>query len=185
MKTKLFALLIIGSAVVASSCNKIKEATNKDITFTSADVTLTVNAPLAESTIASDIAVNNVEGNLDALIKSNTKGAFGIKNVKSLKVKTLTAEIIQGQNASNSFDNLESLSVVISAAGKADFKVAKSSATSNTATKISFDVSSSTDLRDLISASTITYKLNSKVKPALSQTLKIKLVTTYDAVVGL
>jgi hypothetical protein len=121
---------------------------------------------------------------LDALIKQKVSG-FGINNVKSLKIKTLTAEITAGADANNSFANLNDVSAVIEATGKTPFTATYASASTTRIDKINLTVNSAVDLRDLISGTGLKYTLKSKIRTALTNNLTIKLIATYDAVVGL
>lgn len=183
MKTKLFALLIIGSAVVASSCNKIKEATNQDITFTGAEATLVVSSKEISSGSVELQAVT-ATSDLDALIKEKASG-FGLKNVKSLKIKTLTAEITGGFDANNNFSNFKDLTATLEATGKTPFTANYAGTPPASSTNISFAVSNSVDLKDLVSSGTLKYTLKATVLKKNTNSLTIKVKTTYDAVVGL
>jgi len=183
MKKKLLALLVIGSAVVASSCGKIKEATNQDITITGAEVTLVV--------ASKDVSAGSVElksetatTDLDALIKAKASG-FGLKNVKSLKIKTLTAEITAGSDANNNFSNFKDLSATIEATGKTPFTASYAGTPAAASTSLNFAVSNAVDLKDLVSAGTLKYTLKATVLKKNTNNLTIKVKTTYDAVVGL
>jgi hypothetical protein len=182
MKKKLLALLVIGSAVVASSCNKIKEATNQNITLTTADVTLDIASKGASATEIEISSASKV-ADLDNLIKSKASG-FGLKNVKSLKIKTLTAEITAGSDATNSFSNLNGINATLEGGGKT-FIASYTGTPPAPGTKINLTVDSSVDLKDLLSGSTVKYTLKSKIATALTKNLTVKLVATYDAVVGL
>jgi|GEM_PF-3425572 len=183
MKKKLLALLIVGSAVIASSCNKIKEATDQNITLTTADVTLSV---ASRGVSAQEVELSSIvaTADLDALIKQKASG-FGLNNVKSLKIKTLTAEITAGADANNSFANLNDVSAVIEATGKTLFTATYSNASTTRIDKINLVVNSAVDLKDLVSGTGLKYTLKSKIRTALTNNLTIKLVATYDAVVGL
>lgn len=183
MKKKSIALLMLASVVMTTSCNKIKEATDQNITLTTADVTLNV---ASRGVSAQEVALSSVvaTADLDALIKQKASG-FGLKNVKSLKIKTLTAEITAGADANNSFANLNDVSAVIEATGKTPFSATYSSTSTARVDKISLVVNSAADLKDLVSGADLKYTLKSKIRTALTNNLTIKLVATYDAVVGL
>lgn len=182
MKKKLLALLVIGSAVVASSCGKIKEATNQDITLTTAGVILTVEAKDVNSAVTS-LSSKVSTSDLDALIKQKASG-FGIKNVKSLKIKTLTAKITDPTNdAANNFNNLGALSASLVGNGKT-FTATHAAPTAATY-ELNFTVDSSVDLKDIASAASVTYSLSAPVRTKTTKAITIQLVATYDAVVGL
>ncbi|MNJ93009.1 hypothetical protein D3C87_106880 [compost metagenome] len=183
MKKKLLALLVIGFAVVGSSCNKIKDATDQNITLTGADVTFTVT-PKATSDAVVVLNSQIITADLDALIKKEAP-SFSLKNLKSLKIKTLTAEITAGADANNSFANLNEIAAVIEATGKTPFTATYSSSSTTKIDKINFTVNNSVDLKDLLSSGTLNYTLKSKVRSATDKNLTVKVVSTYDAVVGL
>ncbi len=182
MKKKLLALLIIGSAVVGTSCKKLEKATDQNITLTTADVTLNV---ASQGVSAQEVTLNSVvaTADLDALIKQKASG-FGLKNIKSLKIKTLTAEITAGSDATNSFSNLQGISAVLEGAGKT-FTASYAGTPAAQTTKINLTVDSSVDLKDILSSASLKYSLKSKVVTALTKNLTVKLVATYDVVVGL
>lgn len=182
MKKKLLFLLMIGSVVLGSSCKKIKEATNQDITLTGAEVTLSI-ASKGTSAQTVELSSTTTASELDALIKKEAP-SFGLKNVKSLKIKTLTAEIIEGSNSTNNFANLSDISAVLEGSGKTFTATYTGTPSANT-TKINLTVDSSVDLKDLISSGSIKYSLKSKIVTPITQNLKVKLAATYNVVVGL
>lgn len=183
MKKKLLGLLMLASAVIATSCNKIKEATDQNITLTGADVTFTIT-PKAVTTQSIELISQTTAADLDALIKKQSP-SFGLKNLKSLKIKTLTAEIIAGSEPNNSFGNLSEISALIEATGKTPFTASYTSTSTAQTNKINFTVNNSVDLKDLVSSSSLKYTLKSKVNTALTKDLTVKVAATYDAVVGL
>ena len=184
MKKKLLALLVISSAVVGSSCSKIKEATNQDITITGAEVTLVVS-PKDVSAGSVELKSETATTDLDALIKAKASG-FGLKNVKSLKIKTLTAEITNGFDATNNnFSNFKDLSATLEATGKTPFTANYAGTPAAASNNINFTVSNAVDLKDLVSAGTLKYTLKATVLKKNTNNLTIKVKTTYDAVVGL
>lgn len=183
MKKKLLTLLVIGSAVIASSCNKIKEATNQNITLTGAEVTLVVS-PKDVSTGSVELQSATATTDLDALIKEKASG-FGLKNVKSLKIKTLTAEITDGFSATSNFSSFKDLSATLEATGKTPFIASYAGTPPASSTSINFTVSSAVDLKDLVSSGTVKYSLKGTVLSKPTSTLTVKVKTTYDAVVGL
>ncbi|MDQ8004064.1 MAG: hypothetical protein REI64_04630 [Pedobacter sp.] len=183
MKKKLLALLVIGSAVVVSSCSKIKEATNQDITLTTAAVTLTIEQLTTANANSAVISSKISSAELDALIKQKASG-FGIKNVKSLKIKTLKAKIINPVNdASNNFNNLGAVSAKLEGNGKTF--TANHAVTTSATYELNFTVDSSVDIKDIVSASTVSYSLSAPVRTPTNKPITIELVATYDAVVGL
>ena len=182
MKKKFLFLLLIGSVVVASSCKKLEEATNQNISLTSAEITLSI-ASKGTSATAVELSSTTSASELDALIKKEAP-SFGLKNVKSLKIKTLTATITAGSNATNSFSNLQDISAVISGAGN-PFTASYTGTPSAGSTTLNLTVDSSVDLKDLISSSSITYTLKGKINTAITNNLTVKLKATYDVVVGL
>lgn len=183
MKTKLFALLLIGASALATSCNKIKEAANQNITLTTADITLVVS-PKDVSTGSVELKSETATSDLDALIKEKASG-FGLKNVKSLKIKTLTAEITTGLDANNNFSNFKDLSATLEATGKTPFIASYIGTPPAASASINFAVSNTVDLKDLASAGTLKYTLKATVLKKNTNSLTIKVKTTYDAVVGL
>jgi len=182
MKKKLLFLLLIGSIVVASSCKKIKEATNQNITLMGAEVNLSI-ASKGTSAQVIELSSTTTTSEIDALIKKEAP-SFGLKNVKSLKIKTLTAEITNGSNSTNNFANLEDINAVLEGSGKI-FTATYSGTPSANTTKINLTVDSSVDLKDLVSSSSIKYSLKSKIINAITNDLTVKLVAIYDVVVGL
>jgi hypothetical protein len=182
MKQKLVLLMMIGATIFTSSCEKLKDATNQTVTLTASAVEMTVS-PQAVSTGEIELKSTTGTADLDALIKGNTSGKFGIKNVQSLKINSLTAEIIEGSDANNNFDNLQSTSAVLTATGKTPFTATYAGPSTGAATKINFTVSD-TNVKDLITASNVTYTLKAKVTKATTKSLKIKLVATYKVVVN-
>jgi len=183
MKKKLFFLLMIGSVVIVSSCGKIKEATNQDITLTGAEVTF-ILSPKEVSSGSVELQSATTTSDIDALIKEKASG-FGLKNVKSLKIKTLTAEITAGSNAASNFSNFKDLSATLEATGKTPFSASYVGTPPASSTTISFVVNNTVDLKDLVSGGTLKYTLKGTVlsKPTTELTVKVK--TTYDVVVGL
>lgn len=182
MKKKFLFLLLIGSVVVASSCKKLEEATNQNITLTTAAVTLTVEAKDVNSTVT-QLSAKSSTAELDALIKQKASG-FGINNVKSLKIKTLTAKITDPVNdAANNFANLGAISAKLEGNGKSF--TATYPGTTTATYEINFAVDSSVDLKDIVSASSVSYSLSAPVRVKTTKAITVQLVATYDAVVGL
>ncbi len=182
MKKKLLALLIIGSAVVGSSCKKLAEATDQNVTLTSADVTLEITSKEASPATEVELKSATSSSELDALIKKHNS-SFGISNIKSLKIKTLTAEIVSKTDNSDSFAKLQDIKSVVSGAGKT-FTATYTGTPSAQTSKINLTVDSSVDLKDIISSSSITYSLKSKILSKINGNVTVKLSATYDAVVG-
>lgn len=174
---------MIGSVLVGSSCKKLAEATDQNITLTGAEATLTVSSKdISAGTV--ELSSATATSDIDALIKQKASG-FGLKNIKSLKIKTLTADITAGSDANNNFSNFKDLSATLEATGKNPFTASYAGTPAAGSTNISFAVTSATELKDLVSSGTLTYRLKATVLKKNTNNLTIKVKTTYDVVVGL
>lgn len=184
MKTKLFFLLLIASVALASSCNKIKEATNQDVNITPNSIEFNV-AAITNTSAVTEIGTADVNFDLNALIKAKAS-AFGVNNVKSVKLKSLTAEFVNNTaDADNNFGNLESISAEISATGKASQVMA--SFTNSSAARvdaITMPANGNVELKDLVTGTGIKYTLKGKLRKAIKAS-RIKVTASYDLVVGL
>ncbi|WP_316788135.1 hypothetical protein [Pedobacter frigoris] len=186
MNIKISTLLTSAVALMIafSSCNKIKEATQRDISISPAGVTFTV--PIITSLDAgTTIGTVPVTIDLDALIKAQAS-KFGISNVRNVRITGVKIKLNDSDDTNN-FANLENLTAKIKASGQSDVTVA--SVPSNPDTKSSEltipITGGNAELKSFVTASSFSYVLTGKARRVTTKPLSATATFTYTLTVGL
>ena len=203
MKKNLLMLLMAGLAIMGTSCSKKSDpgkVADQTISLGTNNVFLDI-APRGISPQEVEISSAVATTDLDALIKRKLPG-YGLKNLKSLKIKTMTLK--QSRGTDNVFSCLAEENILLEIAGKT-FKTANYTGpvppnfnpdlSNSFAVKIELAAENSIDVKDLINTPNIKYTFKSKViNPILKQlgngivpdsNIGVDLIITYEAVVGL
>lgn len=183
MKKKFLFLFMLGTSVALTSCDKIKEATNQDVTITPEAVNFTI--PIITNTAAvTKIGEFSLNVDLDAKIKEKAS-KFGIKNIKSIKVSSVTVSL-NNSDDNNNFGNMETLEGSISADNQTSqvaVKVANNPATA--ASTITLPANGNIELKSLVTGANIKYTFNGKMRKATTKALEARATVKYELVVGL
>ena len=84
------------------SCNKIIEAVYPGEDMTLEELTVEVPpVPVADSTLEIPVGTFTTYVNTDSTIRANTGGVFGINSVSSVKVKEVTMQVKNADDANN------------------------------------------------------------------------------------
>ena len=182
MKKKLLALLVIGSTIMATSCKKLEEALEQNVTITPTSVTFDIDA-ISNINAVTAIKSFDLNFNLGDEIKKQAS-SFGINNLKSIKPKSFTFELTNS-NADNNIGNFETLEVEVTATSLNPLVVVK--VTENPATQrssITIPANGDIELKQLMTGSNIKYNIRGKLRKATTIKLNAKLTANYDLVVG-
>ncbi len=175
-----FTLLVI---TLISSCSAIKDKLNVDIDMSNADVEFTI--PIITSTGDATFDDNNVVVNIDSIIKANN-AELAVSNIKSVKVKSCTVNMIDG-DANNNFSALESCRVLFNSNTNSSV-VTVAEITNNPdveAYSLEIPVTSSLDLKSYFNASSFSYSVAGKARKTTSKEIKCKATIRYTLNVGL
>ncbi|TKC09340.1 hypothetical protein [Pedobacter frigoris] len=169
--------------IAFSSCSKIKEATQRDISISPAGVTFTV--PIITSLNAgTTIGTVPVTMDLDALIKAQAS-KFGISNVKNVRITGVKIKL-NDSDATNNFANLENLSATIKSNTS---EVVVASVTGNAdAEKSELTIpitGGNAELKSFVTASSFSYVLTGKARRVTTKPLSATATFTYTLTVGL
>lgn len=170
--------LLAGSLVTNSSCKKLKDKLFQAFTTneTTIDFTIPVITDTTQKTQWGNIT-NNF--NVDSIIKAETSGAFSLSNVKSIKITQLKMELTNA-DAGNNFANFQQGWAELSSSNK------PTPVTINTG--LNPDVFSESwtlptvadvNVKDYMSASTLTYTISAKARRTTSKVLNAKLKVKY------
>jgi len=180
----LFTLMISFTVLFATSCNKLEEALQSDLSTTPKEVEFSIPVLTASNTEVTYKEIGTTI-NLDSLIKV-TAPSFGEKNIKSIKLTNFTIDFLNSDNANN-FANLQSINAKIETAGKSALEIV--SITNNpdvTSASLSIPLSAEgLELKDYLSNKTIKYILKGKVRRSTTKILQAKAKVNYTITVGL
>ncbi|WP_316813343.1 hypothetical protein [Pedobacter heparinus] len=184
MKKNLLLSLTLILLMAATSCNKIKEATERDINITPDAVEFTM--PKIISTTELKVVDVAAPIDIDAMIKAKAD-QFGVKNLRNVRITSLKLDIISGMDDANNFANIESLSAKIEATGQAALTIA--SVANNPDVKAGTLVipvtAGSTELKSYLTAGNFKYTLSFKARRVTDKELRIRATATYQLTVGL
>lgn len=184
MKKPLLLLLMISSAFMVTSCKKLKEATEQNVSITPNSVEFNID-PIATTNTVTTIGTINVDIDLNALVKQYAAG-FGVNNIKSIKIKSFKIDLVNGSDASNNLANLESLSGEISATGKSSQAIVNLNSNPDVqATSITIPSSGDIELKDFVAGTSVKYTLKGKLRRATTKTLRAKITAEYAFVFSL
>jgi len=112
MKSKLFLLVMAIAVITALSCKKTLSKLFGGLDVTLPDIMLVVpQVPFVPSQEIS-LGTFTMHQNIDSTIKANTGGFFGIGNISSVKVKSVTVSFTNS-DATNNISNFESARVTL------------------------------------------------------------------------
>lgn len=184
MKKNLLLSLTLILLMATTACNKIKEATERDINITPDAVEFTV----PKITTTAELKVIDVSApiDLDAIIKAKAD-QFGVKNLRNVRITSLKLDIISGMDDANNFANVESVSAKIEATGQAPLTIA--SATNNPDVKagtLVIPVTAGTaELKSYLTSGDFKYTLSFKARRVTEKELRLRATATYQFTVGL
>ena len=114
-KFSIFSLSLVIIVVCSLSCKKIvnKIFSGTDVGVPTIEVTIPTIPPIALSFGELPLGSFKQRFNLDSAVRANTAGAFGASVVSSVKIKTITINIPNGDD-NNNLSNFESARVMIS-----------------------------------------------------------------------
>lgn len=180
----LFATFMTGMTLFTmSSCKKVKQLANVDISLTAADINLTI--PQINATGSSTLSEVNVPLNVDSIIKANN-AEFAMKNIKSVKMKSCTITMLDG-DAANNFSALESAEVLFASNAVPTLTtIATISGNPDVESyTITVPVNTSVDLKNYFNTSSYTYRLTGNARKTTSKPIQCKATIKYTLNVGL
>lgn len=185
MKIKISTLLTlaIASIFALSSCNKIKEATQRDIAISPDGVDFVI--PVVNTTNeGSAMGTLQVNMNLDALIKEKAS-KFGISNVKNVRITGVKIKLNNTDDANNC-TNLENLTAKIKLNTTETVVASIVNNTSTNKTELTIPITAgSTELKSFVTANSFSYVLTGKARTVTTKALNATATFTYTLTVGL
>lgn len=185
MKQKIFAAITacIAGIMIFASCDKVKDAIKVDFDATSSDISFTI--PVLEESGEATLAEDQAYLNVDSLIKAHND-QVGVENIKSVKIKSCTITLINGDSLNN-FSVLESCKVQLFSDSKPDMiTIAEISGNPDTETHtLELPVKSDLDLAPYFSSRYFTYKLTGKSRRGTTIEMECKVSASYNVVAGL
>ncbi len=184
IKTLLASALIITTILL--SCNNIKESIERDLFITpTGGISFTIPkiSSTESGTVIGDLNVKNL--NLDSLI-NNASPRFGLKNVKTIRIKEFNLEFLNADSLNN-IQNIENIIVKIQASGQTAQSIATANPSSNVVTsKLSIPITAgNSDIRTFLTSTSFSYNLSAKLRTATTKELKARATVTYTISVGL
>lgn len=186
MKHKILSLALITAMIISlfSSCDKIKDAIKADINLNPSDIdfTIPIISQTSSTTTISDV---DVVMNIDSIIKANNV-KLSSKNIKSVKLKSCTFNMIDG-DANNNFSALESVSVKIKSSNKTDYTTLVD-ITNNPnveAYSLTVPINTTIDLKDYFDATSFSYSIGGVARKTTTKEIKCKATLKYSLSVGL
>ena len=92
MKNRLVTLLLVAIIAMASSCKKVEETTDQDITITSDAISTNID-PVSNITTNATLGIFTLPIDLGAKIQEKAS-LLGLKNLKSVKIQSVTIELL-------------------------------------------------------------------------------------------
>jgi len=183
MKKTLLTTLACGFLLAFSSCDKIEEAIQQDVSITPNTVTFSIDKINTTTTVTNMDSVT-VNLNLDSLVKKNASG-FGAANIKSIKLKSFSIVLDNADN-DNNFANFESINAQIQATGQSPVELVSVSNNPDTySNTLSLKLSNGgLDLKQYLSG-TFKYKIQGKARRVTTKVLKATATAKYTFTVGL
>lgn len=185
MKHKIFSLALITAMSISlfSSCDKIKDAIKADINLNPQDMEFTI--PIITQTGATTISDVDVQMNIDSIIKANNV-KLSSKNIKSVKLKSCTLTMLDG-DMSNNFSALEAVSVKFKSNVKTDYTTLID-VTNNPdveAYSLTVPINTTIDLKDYFNATSFSYSIGGLARKTTTKEIKCKATLKYSLNVGL
>jgi len=172
-------VFLVSSIVLFStifSCKKIEESIKRDVilTPTGTEFTIPITSSINNGAVFGEFSSSL---NLDKAIKDATSD-FGISNIQNLRITSLKLDIDTVKD--NYTGNFENINIQITGGDK---KTTLANVEGNSSAKnktISIPVSTSaTDLKDIISAASFSYKITGKLRTATTAALNARITPTY------
>ncbi len=182
MKHKLLWLALASLTIFTSSCDKVKDALKTNVSISPSDVNATI--PIISNTTENQtIGEFNLNLDLGALIKEQV-GSMGIKNLKSVKIKSFKITLTDANDANN-FANMEKIEGRLSASGQAEIVVVSVLNNPDTyASSLTIPSSGDIELKNLVTGTQVKYSLKGKLRRATTKTLAAKITAQYNLVLG-
>lgn len=158
------------------SCKKIEESIKRDIILTpiGTEFTIPVISSVNNGTIFGEFSSSL---NLDKAIKDATS-EFGVSDIQNLKISALRLDIDTVKD--NYTGNFENINIQISGDNKKTTLANVEGSSSAKNKTISIPVSSSaTDLKDIFSAASFSYKITGKLRTPITTELRARITPTY------
>ena len=182
MKNRLVTLLLVAIIAMASSCKKVEETTDQNITITSDAISTNID-PVSNITTNATLGTFTLPIDLGAKIQEKAS-LLGLKNLKSVKIQSVTIELLNG-TPGNDFGNLESVEVEISADNQAAQFAARIANNTTTGNKLVVPANGNVELKTLVTGVNVSYRLKGKLRQAITKVLNAKVSAKYTLVVGI
>lgn len=168
----IFAALIIFTA--CSSCKKIAKAFGgSDIAAPQYQVTI----PIVPFVLPTEISLGSYSFsfNLDSVVRANTSGAFGAKDVNSIKIKQVSINILNADQLNN-LANFSSARVTLySNANNTPVELFAINFADTYAASYNYTTTNSPELLSYLKGSVLTYTLYGKMRRVTTKPLSMTL----------
>lgn len=178
MKKVLFAASLASAVVFGfSSCEKIKDKLFPN--FDTDGGTVVLSVPVMSNTTNEGVWDQaTINFNLDSVIKKYTNNQFSISNANSIKIKTVTLTVLDG-NQQNNISNFESVKLAVSSNSNST-PANVISATLQDINQPAVINGNDVELKSYLTGSQITYKLSGKMRRATTQKLTTQVDIEYS-----
>jgi hypothetical protein len=174
-------------SIFSTSCNAVKDAIPPiDISLTSRDVAFDVPASAAGQQSTTAIIAFDLANEIKL---QNTSGVnVDVSNIKTAKIKALSADITSGQSTTNNFANFQdvSLSLATNASTATQAKTVVGQVTGNPdvyTTHLEIPITGTTDLTEYIKGTSFTYTYSYLLRRATNAPLHVVFHVQYEITV--
>ncbi|MEZ5047132.1 MAG: hypothetical protein R2831_09090 [Chitinophagaceae bacterium] len=177
------SMLSLASLFLLSSCSKIKDKLQTNITMKNADIEFTI--PIISSTGTVSGGEENVLVNIDSLLKANN-AEYAVNNIKSVHLKSCTISMVDG-DANNNFSALEACNVSFHAnTNTTDITLANVENNPDVESyNLSLPINTDIDFKDYFNATEFTYRFSGTARKTTTKEIHCKANIEYTLTVGL
>ena len=178
----LFLALGLTSILSISSCDKIKDAVKVNLLMQTADVNFVIPA---QPVGTQQLSQFSVPLNVDSILKKKNS-SLGLDNIKSVKVKTCTIVLLNG-DGTNNFGALSAAKAEMSSSSNSTMvTIAELSSNPDaTANSLNLPVNGNTELKGYFKGNTFTYRVSGTTRRATTKALECRATIQFDVEAGL
>jgi len=186
IKTSTLLTLAIAAIFAISSCSKIKEATQRDISISPEGVDFII--PIVNTTTEGSAmgTVGPIAMNLDAMIKEKAS-QFGVSNIKNIRITGIKI-VLKDADEKSHVGNLEKITAKVKANGQEEVIVASANQPNSEAVVNELIIpitNGGVELKNYLTSSSLTYQLTGKARRVTEKPLNARANFTYTFTVGL
>jgi hypothetical protein len=179
--------LLAAITIFSTSCNAVKDAIPPiDISLTSKDVPFDI-APSAAGQQSTTVVIPFDLAN-EIKLQNSSGINVDLSNIKTAKIKALSADITSGQSVTNNFANFQdaSLSLATNASTATQAKTVVGQVTGNPdvyTTHLEIPITGTTDLTEYLKGTNFTYTYSYLLRRATTATLHVVFHVQYEITV--